>query len=93
MTGIPLVDFGISMALIALVVMVAACAYRVLRAPGAADRLQAIDAMNTVMLAVIIVLALQQQTPILIDSAVALAAFGFVGTLAIARYISEGRVF
>lgn len=93
MTGDGLIDAGVTLALIALVVMLVACAYRVLRGPQPADRLQAIESMNTVTIAVIVVLVLVQDTPILIDSAIALAAFSFVGTLAIARYLSEGRVF
>jgi multisubunit Na+/H+ antiporter MnhF subunit len=55
--------------------------------------LQAIDAITTLMIGIIIVLALLQGISMFIDVALALAAFGFIGTLALARYISGGKVF
>ncbi len=49
--------------------------------------------MTTVLIGIIVVLVLVQRSPFLIDVGIALAAFAFVGTLAIARYLSEGRLF
>jgi multisubunit Na+/H+ antiporter MnhF subunit len=45
------------------------------------------------MIGIIIVLALLQGISMFIDVALALAAFAFIGTLALARYISEGKAF
>jgi multicomponent Na+:H+ antiporter subunit F len=88
-----MVDTAVTLALIVMVVLLGACAYRVFRGPEPADRLQAIDAMTTVLIGVIVLLALVKQSALFIDLGIALAAFGFVATQAIARYISEGRVF
>jgi len=38
-------------------------------------------------------LTLLQGSAMIIDVGIALAAFSFIATLAIARYLSEGRVF
>ncbi len=92
-TGIPLVDGGIALALILLVLLLLPITWRLWRGPEAADRLQALEALTTVFIAIIVVLALVQQQPALIDAGLALALFAFVGTLAIARYLNEGRVF
>jgi multisubunit Na+/H+ antiporter MnhF subunit len=89
----PIVQVGIQGALIVLVLLVIPCAYRVWVGPSAADRLQAIDTITTLLIGIIIVLALLQGMSMFIDVAIALAAFGFIGTLALARYISEGKVF
>jgi multisubunit Na+/H+ antiporter MnhF subunit len=89
----PLVDFGIQAALVVLVVLLVISSYRVWRGPSPADRLQAIDAGTTLLIGIIIVLALVQRTEMLIDVGVALAALGFVGTLAVSRYLAEGKVF
>jgi multisubunit Na+/H+ antiporter MnhF subunit len=88
-----MIDSAVTLALTVMVVLVAACAYRVFRGPEPADRLQAMEAMNTVLIGVIVILALYKKSALFIDVGVALAAFSFIATQAIARYISEGRVF
>lgn len=89
----PLIQMSVQMALIILVVLILPCAYRVWIGPSAADRLQAIDTITTLLIGIIIVLALLQGTLMFIDVAIAIAAFAFISTLALARYISEGKVF
>jgi multisubunit Na+/H+ antiporter MnhF subunit len=89
----PLVQAGIQVALVVLVLLIVPCAYRVWVGPSAADRLQAIDTITTLLIGIIVVLALLQGVGMFIDVAIALAAFAFIGTLALARYISEGKVF
>jgi multisubunit Na+/H+ antiporter MnhF subunit len=88
-----LLQVGTQLALLVLVVLIVPCAYRVWIGPSAADRLQAIDAITTLLIGIIIVLAVLRGTVMFIDVGIALAAFGFIGTIALARYISEGKVF
>lgn len=87
------IDIATTLALVVMVCLLAGCAYRVFRGPEAADRLQAFDAMTTVLIGVIVLLGLVQDSSLLIDIGIALAAFSFIATQATARYISEGRVF
>ncbi|MEO8610163.1 MAG: monovalent cation/H+ antiporter complex subunit F [Chloroflexota bacterium] len=89
----PLFQLSIQAALVVLMVLIVPCAYRVWIGPSAADRLQATDAITTLLIGIIIVLALMRSMVMFIDVAIALAAFAFIGTLALARYISEGKVF
>ncbi len=89
----PLVQMGIQGALVVLVVLIIPCAYRVWMGPAAADRLQAIDTITTLLIGIIIVLALLQGVGMFMDVAIALAAFAFIGTLALSRYIAEGKIF
>jgi multisubunit Na+/H+ antiporter MnhF subunit len=86
-------QLGVQAALIVLVVLIMPCAYRVWIGPSAADRLQAIDTITTLLIGIIIVLAILRNTMMFIDVAIALAAFAFIGTIALARYISEGKAF
>lgn len=88
-----LLQFSLQAALVVLVVLIVPCAHRVWIGPSAADRLQAIDAITTLLIGIIIVLALLRETAMFVDVAIALAAFGFIGTIALARYISEGKAF
>lgn len=89
----PLVNFGVQMALFVLVVLLLLSSYRLWRGPSLADRLQATDSATNLLIGIIITLALVQGTPFLIDVGIALAALGFAGTLAVARFIAEGKVF
>lgn len=89
----PLFQFGIQAALVVLVVLIIPCAHRVWIGPTVADRLQAIDTITTLLIGIIIVLAILRSTTMFIDVAIAIAAFGFIGTIALARYISEGKAF
>jgi multisubunit Na+/H+ antiporter MnhF subunit len=91
MSGV--IQLSMQAALIVLMVLILPCAYRVWLGPSPADRLQAIDAITTLLIGIIIVLALLRDTAMYIDVAIALAAFAFIGTIAVARYISEGKVF
>lgn len=76
-----------------MIVLLLPCAYRVAVGPTPADRLQAVDATTTLLIGVIVLLVPLQGSALIIDIGIALAAFSFIATLAIARYLSEGRVF
>lgn len=76
-----------------LVAMLLPASYRVVFANTLPERLQAVDLITTLLIGVIVLLALVEGSNVFIDLAIALAAFGFIGTISIARYISEGRVF
>ncbi|MEP7290513.1 MAG: monovalent cation/H+ antiporter complex subunit F [Chloroflexota bacterium] len=84
---------GVHAALLVLVVLLLPCIYRLGRGPTAADRLQVADTITTLLIGIIIVLALIRNDGMFVDIAIALAAFGFIGTLALARYIAEKRIF
>lgn len=87
------VAFVLEGALALMIVLLLPCLYRLFVGPTLADRLQAIDTITNLLIGVIILLALVQRTPLVIDVAIALAAFSFISVLALARYLSEGRVF
>lgn len=84
---------AIQIALGVMVALLLPCAYRVIAGPRPADRLQAIETTTTLLIGIVILLALVQRTAFVIDIGIALAAFSFVGTLAIARYVAERRMF
>ncbi len=89
----PLVQLGIQAALLVLVLLILPCTYRAWVGPTAPDRLQAIDTITTLLIGIIIVLALLRNMVMFVDVAIAIAAFAFIGTIALARYIAEGRAF
>lgn len=87
------VQNAIILVLLALIFLLIPASYRVVVGPDLPDRLQAVDLLTTLLIGIIVMIALVEETPVIVDMAIALAAFAFVGTISIARYISEGRGF
>ncbi len=83
----------VQIALSIMTMLLLPCAYRVAVGPSPADRLQAVETTTTLLIGIIVLLTLLQGSALIIDVGIALAAFAFITTLAIARYLSEGRVF
>lgn len=68
--------------------------YRVARPrQEAADRLVGVDMITNLLVGIVVLLAIVENTDTTIDIGIVLAALSFAGTVSIARYISEGRVF
>ncbi len=88
-----LANIGIQLALVIMVVLLVPCVWRVVVAHSAAERLQAVDLLTTLLVGIVVVLALVEGVAFVVDIGIALAAFSFIGTLAIARYLSDGRLF
>lgn len=84
----------VNIALLVMVVLLPLAFYRVAhRGQDAAARLVGVDLITNLLVGIVILLAVIEQTDTTIDIGIVLAALSFVGTVSIARYISEGRVF
>ncbi len=86
-------QLAIRLVLLALVSLLIPASYRVIVGTTLPDRLQAVDLITTLLIGIIVMIALVEGTQVFVDMAIALSAFAFVGTISIARYISEGRGF
>ena len=65
---------------------------RLFKGPTAADRVVALDAINTLVVACMLVLAVVYKQVVFVDVAIVYALLAFVGTLYIAKYLGAGRV-
>ncbi len=68
------------------------CGWRLLAGPSLPDRLLALDTLAINAVALVVLLGLRWQTPLLFEAALIVALLGFVGTVALARYLSRGDV-
>ena len=84
---------AVDVILLLMVLLLIPASWRVIVGPSLPDRLAAVDLITTLLVGIIVLLAVVEETPVVVDMAIALAAFAFIGTLTIARYISEGRYF
>lgn len=89
----PFLLFVLQLSLFALVLMLLVSAWRIIKGPRIADRIIGIDLVTAILVGIMLILAIIEGQALLIDVALSLAALNFVGTLAITRFVAEGRVF
>ena len=75
------------------VIFVGVCLWRVWRGDTVVDRLAAVDLLSTLTVAILVLIAMVNGDSIYIDIAIALAALGFVSTIALARYLANEQMF
>lgn len=68
-------------------------AWRILRGENAPARLAGLDLASTLMIAVLVLISIIRQNSIFVDVAIAAAALGYLSTVALAKYISDQKVF
>ncbi|MDO5370755.1 K+/H+ antiporter subunit F [Paracoccus sp. (in: a-proteobacteria)] len=68
------------------------CLYRLMRAPGFSDRVLALDTMTINMIALITLFGIQRGTTVYFETSMLFALFGFVSTVAFAKFILRGDI-
>ena len=81
------------LALLVHMVLIGVALWRVWRGEHIVDRLIGADLIGTLTLAILVLVALIDKDSIYIDIALGLAALGFIGTIALAKYIDDEQVF
>lgn len=88
----PVLIWAIDIASVAVAVAMVLCAYRLWLGPETTDRILALDTLYMTVVALVVLLGLRWQTALLFEVALLVALLGFVGTVALARYITRGDV-
>ena len=81
------------LALLVHMILIGVALWRVWRGEHIVDRLIGADLIGTLTLAILVLVALIDNDGIYIDIALGLAALGFIGTIALAKYIADAQVF
>lgn len=68
------------------------CVYRVLRGPNWGDRIMALDFLAVNLAVLIVLVALRSGSTAFLDAALIVGILGFLSTVALARYVLEGKV-
>ncbi|MCO4321324.1 K+/H+ antiporter subunit F [Aliidiomarina quisquiliarum] len=66
--------------------------YRLVKGPSLPDRILALDTMYINTIALIVLLGVSQRSLIFFEAAMLIAMMGFVGTIAISKYILRGDI-
>jgi multicomponent K+:H+ antiporter subunit F len=65
---------------------------RLLRGPNLPDRILALDTMYMNSIALLILFGIQFDTLLLFEGALVIALLGFMGTVALAKYVTRGDI-
>ena len=66
--------------------------WRLLRGPGLPDRILALDTLYVNSMALLLLYGIQFDTDILFEAALIVALLGFIGTVALSKYVTRGDV-
>jgi len=66
--------------------------YRVIKGPTTPDRVVALDTIGTNVVAIAILYALVTDTGLFITVSLVLTIIGFISTIAVARFVTEGDI-
>ena len=66
--------------------------YRVLRGPDIIDRILGLDTLNVNAIAVIVLGGIDMESSLIFEAALLIALMGFVGTVAMTKYLVRGDV-
>jgi multicomponent K+:H+ antiporter subunit F len=66
--------------------------YRLLRGPGLADRILALDTLYINSLALLILIGIHFRTAVFFEAALVIAALGFVGTVVLSKFVVRGDI-
>lgn len=88
-----LLNFVLFTAMILHLIFIGIAVWKIWRGQNIVDRLIGADLISTLTMAIIILVALTLRNSIYIDVAFGLAALGFIGIFAYAKYVADHRVF
>lgn len=87
-----MIDFALAVAFGSLAVAMLLAAWRLLAGPSAPDRILALDTLYINAVAFIILLGVRTGSADYFEAALLIALFGFVATVALARFVLRGDV-
>jgi len=87
-----LLTWSIAVAQILLGLAMACAAYRMLRGPRAQDRVLGFDTLSVDAMLMLLAFGIKSGSTLYFETALIVAMLGFVGTLALAKFLLRGEV-
>ena len=92
MTGPVILSTAIMLAQLCLGVAMACAAYRMIRGPRAQDRVLGLDTLYVNGMILLLTFGIMRGTTLYFEAALVIGLLGFVGTLALAKFLMRGEV-
>lgn len=87
-----MLDMAVNLALLMFTVSVLLNLYRMVLGPDLPDRILTLDALYVNAIAMIILLGISLSSTIFFEAAMLIAMMGFVGTVAVCKYVLRGNI-
>jgi multicomponent K+:H+ antiporter subunit F len=87
-----MIEFAIDVAFVSIGIAVLLALWRLVRGPDVPDRVLALDTLYINAVAFIVLLGVRTASAAYFEAALLIALFGFVATVALARFVSRGDV-
>ena len=87
-----MLDISIKIVFAAIAVSMLLTLYRLIKGPTVPDRILALDTLYVNVVALLVMFGIQDRTSIYFEAALLIALMGFVGTVALSRYLARGDV-
>ena len=88
----PVLLWGLKAALFLLAIAMLCALFRLLAGPSAQDRVMALDCLYINGMLMMLVLAIRYDSEMYFEGALLMALFGFVGSVALAKFLLRGEV-
>lgn len=88
----PILDLAVASGLLIVTSLTLLAGYRVVVGPTTPDRVVGLDTIGTNVVAIAVLYAIGQDSGLFVDVALVLAIIGFISTIAVARYVTEGDI-
>ena len=85
-------DLAVTFASLCVIVAMLCALLRLFRGPSAQDRVLALDTLYLNGMLMLLILGIRSSSTMYFDIALLIALFGFVGTIALARFLLRGEV-
>lgn len=92
MAADPLVATAADVGLVIVSALCVLCGYRVIVGPTVPDRVVALDAIATNVVAIAVLFAIATRQDFFVTVSLVLAIIGFFSTIAVAQYVTEGDI-
>jgi len=87
-----MLNVAIDIVLIVLAVSLALCFLRLAIGPSLPDRILALDTLYINTIAFLVIFGIRMDNAVYFEAALLIAMFGFVGTVALAKYLLRGDI-
>lgn len=92
MTGSAILATAIMLAQLCLGVAMACAVYRMIRGPRAQDRVLGLDTLYINGMILLLTFGIMRSTTLYFEAALVIGLLGFVGTMALAKFLMRGEV-
>lgn len=90
--SLPVLAFALDLTMGAVTLAMLPSAWRLIVGPHVTDRILALDTLYLNAVALMVLLGIRSDTPLLFEAALLVAMLGFASTAALARYLTRGDV-